>query len=72
MKAQVSRDPAKGWIRGWELRLVAMGPEKLLLRQMASRGKGEAAARPELAPLLSGLLLRLSTSFLNSFHKWSH
>lgn len=54
------------------MRLVALGPEKLLLRQMASRGKGEAAARPELAPLLSGLLLRLSTSFLNSFHKWSH
>jgi hypothetical protein len=32
---------------------VATGPEKLLLRQMASRGKGEAAARPELAPLLA-------------------
>lgn len=36
-----------------EVRLVATGPEKLLLKQMASRGKGEAAARPELAPPLA-------------------
>lgn len=53
MEAQVCRKGETDWILGLELRLVAMGPEKLLLRQMASRGKGEAAARPGLAPLLA-------------------
>lgn len=47
---------ARGWVLSCdETRLVAMGPEKLLPRQMAPRGKGgeKAAARPELALLLA-------------------